>query len=216
MTPYDRLLAETASARARFLSIPLLTRALAGDVPQPLYLAFLTEAYHHVRHTCPLLSLAAAKTDDAAYRKALYAYIGQEQGHDEWILADIAAMGGDVEATSGAAPGPACQVMVGYAYYAIEWISPYALLGMVHVLEGISAELAAKAAIALRKSFGLAGDGGFSYLVSHGELDKDHTGFFRDLVNRLRAPSAGAAIIDCANIMYRLYGDIFRDLGRGA
>jgi pyrroloquinoline quinone (PQQ) biosynthesis protein C len=216
MTPHDRLLAETASARAQFLSIPLLARALAGDVPQPLYLAFLTEAYHHVRHTCPLLSLAAAKTDDAAYRKALYTYIAQEQGHEEWILADIAAMGGDVEAASGAAPGSSCGAMVRYAYYATEWISPYALLGMVHVLEGTSAELAAKAAIALRKSFGSVGDRGFSYLVSHGELDKDHTAFFRELVNRLRAPSAGAAIIDCANVMYRLYGDIFRDLERRA
>jgi hypothetical protein len=83
------------------------------------------------------------------------------------------------------------------------------------VLEGISAELAAKAAAALMNLFGSADDRGFSYLVSHGALDKDHTAFFRDLVDRLRTPST-AVVIDCANIMYRLYGDIFRDLERAA
>jgi pyrroloquinoline quinone (PQQ) biosynthesis protein C len=217
MTPHDRLLAATEAARTEFMGIPLLARALAGEVPRTLYLAFLAQAYHHVHHTCPLLSLAAAKTQDGEYRRALYAYIGEERGHENWIAADIAALGGVTEPARFTAPGTACRAMVGYAYYAIEWISPYALLGMVHVLEGTSARLASKAAAALKKSFGLADDKGFSYLLTHGDLDTDHVAFFRDLVNRLDAPSAAIEpIIDCANVIYRLYGDIFRDLERGA
>jgi pyrroloquinoline quinone (PQQ) biosynthesis protein C len=217
MTPHDRLLAETEPARTEFMGIPLLARALAGEVSRTLYLAFLEQAYHHVRHTCSLLSLAAAKTQDGEYRQALYAYIGEERGHEDWIAADIAALDGATEPARFTAPGTACRAMVGYAYYAIEWISPYALLGMIHVLEGTSARLASKAAAALKKSFGLAGDKGFSYLLTHGDLDTDHVAFFRDLVNRLDAPSAAAIepIIDCANVIYRLYGDIFRDLERG-
>ena len=62
----------------------------------------------------------------------------EERGHEKWILNDIAAMGGDAAAVSDGQPGIACQVMVGYTYYAIEWISPYAMLGSVHVLEGMS------------------------------------------------------------------------------
>lgn len=213
MTAYDQLLTETTDARTEFLGIPLLTRAVTGDVPLTLYLAFLREAYHHVRHTCPLLSLAATRTEDADYRKALHTYLNEEQGHDEWILADIDSLGGDAKATRVAVPGPACRAMIGYAYYAIDWISPYALLGMVHVLEGTSAQLAGKAADALKRSFGLSGDEGFSYLVTHGELDADHVAFFHELVNDL-APSAIRPIVDSANIMYRLYGDIFRDLER--
>jgi pyrroloquinoline quinone (PQQ) biosynthesis protein C len=216
MTPYDRLLAETEAARAEFLHVPLLARALAGDVTRSLYLAFLEQAYHHVRHTCPLLSLAAAKTPDPEYRKALYAYIDEERGHDDWIMADIAAMRGDPGPAGLAPPGPACRAMVGYAYYAIEWVSPYALLGMVHVLEGTSTQLATKAATALKASFGVTGDEGFRYLVTHGELDADHTDFFRELVNRLDAASALPPIIDCAEVVYGLYGDIFRSLERGA
>ena len=216
MTPHDRLLAATEVSRVEFLGIPLLARALAGEVPRPLYVAFLEQAYHHVRHTCPLLSLAAAKTQDGEYRQALYAYIGEERGHEDWIAADIAALGGATEPGKFTAPGTACRAMVGYAYYAIEWISPYALLGMVHVLEGTSAQLASKAAAALKTSFGLAGEEGFTYLLTHGDLDTDHVAFFRDLVNRLDGPLAVEPIIDCANVIYRLYGDIFRDLERRA
>lgn len=214
MMLHDRLLAETEAARAEFLSIPLITRALEGNVPRSLYIEFLTQAYHHVRHTCLLLSLAAAKTMDNAYRAVLFAYVREEQGHEQWILADIAALGGDIEAAAGTQPGIPCRVMVGYAYYAIEWISPYALLGMVHVLEGMSTQLAASAATALQRSFGSAKGGGFSYLASHGALDADHTKLFADLVNSLQAPFAGDVIIDCARVIYRLYGDIFRDLER--
>lgn len=214
MTAHDRLLAETEGARTEFLSIPILGRALAGDVPRPLYVDFLTQAYHHVRHTCPLLSLAAARTEDGVYCAALYTYLEEERGHDEWILADIKAIDGEDAGAMLAPPRPACRAMVGYAYYAIEWISPYALLGMVHVLEGMSTLLATRAAKALQASFGAADGGGFSYLTSHGALDVDHTGFFRDLVDRLDASVALETIIDCARMVYWLYGNIFRDLGQ--
>ncbi len=218
MTFHDRLLAETAPARADFLSIPLLERALAGNVPRglfrALYLEFLAQAFHHVRHTCPLLSLAAARTENGVYRASLYTYVEEERGHEEWILADIAAMGGDADKAKRNMARPACRAMVGYAYYAIEWISPYTLLGMVHVLEGMSTQLAAKAARAMQNSFGTEDGRGFRYLVSHGALDASHTAFFKTLVNDLRDPSAGDAVIDCANVMYSLYGNIFRDLER--
>ncbi len=212
MTLYERLLTETAAARAEFLSIPILGRALEGNVPKSVYVEFLTQAYHHVRHTCPLLSLAAARTDDSNYRASLYTYIEEERGHDEWILSDIAAMGGDVDCTRSEPARPACRAMVGYAYYAIEWISPYALLGMVHVLEGMSAQLATTAATSLKKSLNPGGAEGFLYLSSHGLLDADHTAFFKDLANSLNKIPAADVIIDCTNVMYWLYGNIFRDL----
>ncbi len=215
MSLFRRLLAETEADRAEFLAIPILGRALKGQVPRALYVEFLKQAYHHVRHTCPLLSLAAAKTEDGVYRAALYDYIAEEQGHDEWILADIDALGGDADGAKRAPARPPCRAMVAYAYYAIDWISPYAMLGMVHVLEGMSIQLALQAATALKNSLG-AGDGrGFLYLTSHGTLDADHTAFFEDLVNRLQAPSAAAAIIDGAKMTYWLYGNIFRDLEHG-
>lgn len=210
-TFYDRLVAETTPAREGFLSIPVIQRAVGGDVPRELYTDFLAQAYHHVRHTCPLLHFAAARTDDPHYRDDLLIYLKEEQGHDDWILDDIAAMNG-ANRVPLAPPSPPCRAMVGYAYYAIEWISPYAFLGMVHVLEGMSALLASRAAEALRAAFGNGDERGFRYLASHGALDVDHVAFFQDLVNRREMRANGEVIVDCANTIYWLYGNIFRDL----
>ncbi len=213
MTPFERLFQETAEQREQFLTIPLVRQAAASGGTRELYLAFLTEAYHHVKHTFPLLSLAAARTRDESYQTALFTYMNEERGHDKWILDDIRAMGGDADAVARGAGGVPCQVMVGHAYYCIEWISPYALLGMVHVLEGLSVMLAHSVAGAVQNSLGAGGAAGFSYLQSHGTLDVEHTALFRKLLDGFEDRETQDVIIGAARVMYRLYGAIFEDLG---
>ncbi|MFY9641102.1 MAG: iron-containing redox enzyme family protein [Rhodomicrobium sp.] len=213
MTPFERLYLETAEARERFLAIPLVNHALATGGTRELYVAFLCEAYHHVKHTFPLLALASAHTRDERYQAALVEYMNEERGHDLWILDDIRAMGGDADAVARGKPGTPCQVMVGYAYYSIEWVSPYALLGMVHVLEGLSVMLAEKVAGAVQRTLGAGGASGFSYLRSHGALDIEHTALFRRLIDTFEDRETQDTIIEAARVMYRLYGAIFEDLG---
>jgi len=214
MSHYEQLLRETSAQREAFLTIPIIRGALENGVDRALYLAYLGEAYHHVKHTCPLLALAVARCrkGDDPLREALLAYISEERGHDEWILDDIAALGGDVAAIRAAQGGPAVRIMVGYAYFAVEWISPYTLLGMVHVLEGISAMIALRAARSIRSRIGESRGKGFSYLESHGSLDQEHVKFFEVLVNRVEAPETRDMIVDSAKIMYRLFGAVFKDL----
>jgi pyrroloquinoline quinone (PQQ) biosynthesis protein C len=216
MTFYERLIVETGTEREHFLSVPILGRAADTGVSRETYLAFLGEAYHHVKHTCPLLNLALQNTEpgDVVYRVGLADYIAEETGHEEWILDDIGALGGDPATVRVGAPGIACRAMVGYVTYAIEHVSPYAMLGMVHVLEGISAQIAGKAAAAIARAINADMTAGFSYLVSHGELDQDHVSGFEELVNKLRNTEAENAIVETANVVYRLYGEIFRELGR--
>lgn len=213
MTSYDRLVRETAAERESFLSIPLVREALTSGGPKRLYLAFLAEAYHHVKHTFPLLALAASRTADARYQDALAQYMAEERGHENWILDDIRAMGGDAEAVRDGRPGPACRVMVAFAYHAIEHVSPYAMLGSVHVLEGMSVLLAEQLAEVLRRQFGAGENAGFSYLTSHGSLDLEHVAFFRTLMDGFDDPQVQDIVIDHAKMFYRLYGDIFRELG---
>jgi pyrroloquinoline quinone (PQQ) biosynthesis protein C len=164
-----------------------------------------------VKHTYPLLALASVHTTDEAYQDALVEYMKEERGHEKWILDDIRALGADAEAVRTGKPGPACQIMVGYTYYAIQWISPYAMLGSVHVLEGMSTVLADKAAEAIQRSLALSGGEGFSYLRSHGALDIEHVAFFKELANAL-PHSAHGIVVETSQIIYRLYGDIFREL----
>ncbi|MGO4872274.1 MAG: TenA family transcriptional regulator [Roseiarcus sp.] len=213
MSFYNRILSQTAREREQFLAIPIVQHAVSSGATRALYREFLTQAYHHVKHTFPLLALAASRTPDERYQDALFEYMREERGHEKWILDDIRAMGGDADATRNGEAAPACRIMVGYSYYAIEHVSPYALLGSVHVLEGMSVLLADRLADALQKNMlAVKSDAGFSYLRSHGSLDKSHVDFFHTLVDGIHDEATQRIVIDSARIFYRLYGDIFRDL----
>ena len=160
MSFYDRLMSETAKDREAFLAIPIVQHAIRHGASRSLYIDFLTEAYHHVKHTFPLLALAASRTTDERYQDALVEYMEEERGHEKWILDDIRTVGGDPDVVRTGTAGMPCQIMVGYAYYAIEHVSPYAFLGSVHVLEGISVLLADKLADAMKNSLGQDSDSG--------------------------------------------------------
>jgi hypothetical protein len=55
MAFYDALLAATTQERSKLMSLPLITQGAAGNISIQTYIAFLTQAYHHVKHTTPLL-----------------------------------------------------------------------------------------------------------------------------------------------------------------
>ena len=82
---------------------------------------------------------------------------------------------------------------------------------MVQVLEGTSIVAASTAADHIRENLQLPKKA-FSYLYSHGALDLEHVDFFRSLMNRIDDINDQQAIIHCANVFYKLYGDIFRSL----
>lgn len=216
MSFFQELLDQTAGERNEFISIPLISHVFANGVTRQLYGDFLEQAYHHVRFTCPLLETALKHCGehDDAYKKALQEYIREEQGHDEWILDDIRALGFDEKAVRTGQGGLSCRLMVSHAYYLIEKASPYALLGMVHVLEGMSVLFADNAAKAIAGSFGDDVPDAFSYLTSHGALDIEHVDFFENLVETIDDAETRQIIIQSAKEFYKLYGDIFRDLGK--
>lgn len=213
MSFHEQLILETAPARAGLLSAPIIQACLRGEADLPAYLAFLEQAWHHVRHTVPLLAAcrAALLPHQQWVVPALDDYIEEERGHDTWILNDIAAAGGDADAVRHGAPGMAAEVMVAYAYDTIQRRNPLGFLGMVHVLEGTSVALALAAADRIQQALGLP-DRAFTYLRSHGLLDREHTDHFALLVDAVDRESDRHAIVHGARVFYRLYGDVFRDL----
>jgi len=213
---YETLKTQTEAARRAFFSTPMLLEAAENGVEAGLYVNYLTQAYHHVRHTCPLLAAALGRcgSEDTVLREALIEYIDDEKGHERWILNDIEAIG-DQKAVQRALDNNgdrAVRMMVGYVYYAIDRISPYAMLGMVHVLEGTSVDIASLAADSIAKRLGVSPTKGFSYLTSHGAVDQSHVQFFEGLVNQIEDPQKQAIIIDTARITYHLWGQMFTDL----
>jgi len=79
------------------------------------------------------------------------------------------------------------------------------------VLEGTSVSLALMAADQIQKPLQLP-DAAFTYLRSHGMLDREHTAHFELLMNQVEDPQDQADIIHAARAFYRLYGDVFRSL----
>jgi hypothetical protein len=213
MNFHTHLLEQTAEARQGLLSTPIIQGTLRGEVSLPSYLAFLREAYHHVRHTVPLLHACRAALPERNHwlRAPLAEYVAEEDGHDQWILNDIRTCGGDPEAVRLGPPGHATEVMVAYAYDTIARRNPLGFLGMVHVLEGTSVSLALLAAERIQKALALP-DTAFSYLRSHGVLDREHTAHFEDLMGRIEDPRDQADIVHAARAFFRLYGDVFRSL----
>jgi pyrroloquinoline quinone (PQQ) biosynthesis protein C len=214
---FEQLQRRTADARAKLLALPVIQECLAGQVTRDQYLAFLGEAYHHVKHTVPLLMACGSRLPDshAWLRAAIGHYIAEETGHEEWILSDIAASGGDADAVRAGHPAPATELMVAYAYDTIARRNPIGFFGMVHVLEGTSQAIATRAAQVIQARLGLPPEA-FTYLSSHGSLDQEHVRFFAGLMDRVAAPADQDAIAHVARMMYRLYGDVFRALPRAS
>ena len=217
MSFHEQLALATASDREFLLSAPVIRRALAGEVTRELYVAFLTEAWHHVRHTVPLLMAVGARLPDrhAWLREAVLHYLEEETGHDEWILNDIARAGGDRAAAAASAPAVATEAMVAYAWDTVMRGNPVGFFGMVQVLEGTSVALALNAADRIQGALGLPVNA-FTYLRSHGELDKEHINDLAAILERLTDEADRAAVIRCARGIYWLYGHVFRGLEGGA
>lgn len=213
MNFFDQLQRETEAERKQLLSLPVIQRGARGEISLDEYVGFLSQAYHHVKHTVPLMMACGSRLTESQewLRVALAEYIEEEIGHQEWILNDIAACGADAEAVRRSKPNFSTELMVAYAYDTIARGNPLGFFGMVNVLEGTSIQLADMAAGAIQKSLNLPNKA-FSYLSSHGALDVGHVAFFQGLMNKIENPEDQRAIVHSARAIYRLYADIFREV----
>jgi hypothetical protein len=214
---YSELTHSTALARDELLSSPVIVDCLAGIVSRESYVAFLTEAYHHVKHTVPLLMACGGRLPERLewLRGGIVKYIEEEHGHEQWILNDIAACGADRGAAAKSTPSLATELMVSFGYDTIARRNPVGLFGMVYVLEGTSVAIASRAADLIQARLGLP-NRAFSYLRTHGSVDLEHIDDFERLVNRFDEPDDRAAVLHCARVVFKLYGDMFRGLPRAA
>ena len=214
---YERLQAETAADRARLLAAPVIQRALRGDVTRELYVAFLTQAYHHVRHTVPLMMAAGSRLTERQEwaREPLLHYLEEEAGHEQWILNDIAHAAGDRELAAASLPSMATEAMVAYAYDTVMRRNALGFFGMVYVLEGTSVALALEAADRIQATLQLPVHA-FSYLRSHGELDRQHVEDLARVLARIDHADDASAVIRCAKGVFWLYGEMFRMLEAAA
>lgn len=208
---FERLQHETISQRQELYAVEFIKDGVEGKLSKEDYTSYLIEAYHHVKHTTPLLMLVGSRVSDEWVRNAMAEYIEEELGHQEWILNDIKHCGRDPEIVRNSRPKLATELMVSYAYDSVMRINPMSFFGMVFVLEGTSVNIATKAAESLMTGLKLDKKC-FSYLLSHGSLDQKHICFFEELVNKITNKEDQDAIIHMAQVMFVLFANVFKSI----
>ena len=213
MSFYQCLQDATSTERQALVNAEIINRSLQGDIDLQDYVNFLQQAYHHVKHTVPLLMAVGARLPEEKewLRTAVAHYIEEEVGHQEWILNDIAACGYDKETVRHSKPNFATELMVSYAYDLVNRVNPIGFFGMVLVLEGTSVSLADLAANRIRDVLQLP-ERAFSYLRSHGSIDQSHIKYLEDIINRFENPDEQALVSHAAKTFYQLYKGIFDSL----
>jgi pyrroloquinoline quinone (PQQ) biosynthesis protein C len=211
---YRELIRLTGKDREALLQSPVIVDCLNGQVSVETYVAFLTQAYHHVRHTVPLLMACGARLPDRLdwLRSAIVEYIDEEHGHEQWILNDLAACGADAAAVAASPPALPTELMVSYAYDTVQRRNPV-VSSVWFTCRASERAIATRAAEIIRHELGLPG-AAFSYLRSHGSVDQKHIGDYERIVNRLDDEQDRLAVLHAARVFFRLYGDIFRELPR--
>jgi pyrroloquinoline quinone (PQQ) biosynthesis protein C len=180
------------------------------------YRAFLHDLYHVVWHFCPLMAAAAGHCSDRFrdVRYELYERIQEEKGHEQWVLEDIEALGGDVASVRSGAPSAPVQAMIGFNYYAVERVHPCSVLGMLYMLEVVSSVYGGRVSDSIARALGRDVDaGGFKFLSSHATMDQDHMASLNRLVKTIADPEAQQAIINSTRVNFVQFAQMFGDNG---
>jgi pyrroloquinoline quinone (PQQ) biosynthesis protein C len=210
---FEQIEAHSAADRQRLEQAPAVARCLVGKIEMQTYQVFLIEAYHHVKHTVPLLMACGSRLPERLewLREAIVHYIEEEVGHQEWILNDLQVLGVDKQQVRQGKPSIATELMVSYAYDSIARGNPVSLFGMVYTLEKTSSTIATHAAEQIATALDLPSEA-MSYMVSHGSLDVAHMQHFEKLMNRLEDAADRAAVLHAVSVFYPLYTRIFTEL----
>jgi pyrroloquinoline quinone (PQQ) biosynthesis protein C len=208
MSYFMELVEATDKDRRTFEGMPKVQRMSSHGLSLPEYLDFLHDLYHIVWHFCPIMATAAGRCSDEfrQVRLALYDDIREEQGHDEWVLEDIEALGGDVLAAQAEPPCVPVQAMIAYNYYASERVHPCAVLGMIYMLEVVSSVYGGPVATSIAKAIGISEDKGFKFLTSHASMDVHHMAKLQELLKTVKDKPAQTAIINAAKANFYLFG----------
>ena len=210
-------LVETTDANRRDLeSVPRVHSMIHHGLKLGEYRALLRDLYHVVWHFCPLMAAAAGRCSDRFndVRFELYERIQEEKGHEQWVLEDIEAMGGDVASVRSGAPSAPVQAMIGFNYYAVERVHPCSVLGMLYMLEVVSSVYGGRVSDAIARALGRDVDaGGFKFLSSHATMDQDHMASLNRLVKTIADPDAQQAIINSTRVNFVQFAQMFGDNG---
>ena len=206
--------ADTCASGCAFLAVPQVQAGLAGTISREAYIAYLTQAYHHVRHTVPLMQAAraalarSARTGRGARR--IYRRGNRARGMDpaRYRRGRRRRRGG----ARAARPHPATQAMVDHAYAphprtAIRW--PSSAWSMCSRASAWRWRQRGAGAVAER--LGLPPRGLHLSHLARRARPVAHA-FFAKLVNGFERAEDRAAVRRMAREMFALFGAMFASI----
>lgn len=210
-------LIETTDANRRELEmIPKMHSMIHHGLTLAEYQAFLHDLYHIVWHFCPIMAVSAARCGDRFenVRYELYERIGEEKGHEAWVLEDIEAVGGDVAGAKSNPPSAPAQAMIAFNYYGAERVHPCSVLGMLYMLEVVASVYAGRVSDSIAHAIGRDVEGGgFKFLSSHSTMDVEHVAKLNVLLKTVEDPAAQNAIINSTRVNFYQFGRMFSEGG---
>lgn len=169
----------------------------------PIYREYLFYQHCSIRASVPLMEAAVARclmlADPVA--RALVPYLDQhiaeEQGHDVWVLEDLAELGVSADGVLARVPPASIAAMVGAQYYWIHHAHPVALLGYLWVLESTPPDAAHLARRAEEEGLPLAA---FRTLLRHADADPLHGRDLEALLDALPLDASQRALVGVSMI----------------
>jgi pyrroloquinoline quinone (PQQ) biosynthesis protein C len=216
MSFFITLIEDSDANRRALEDVPRVHAMIHHGLKLEEYRAFLHDLYHVVWHFCPVMAASAARCGDELrqVRYQLYENIEGEKGHEEWVIEDVIAMGGDVGQVRTAPPSAPVQAMIGFNYGSVEHQHPCAVLGMLYSLEVISSVYGGRVSDSIARAIGRdVNGGGFKFLSSHATMDLDHMAKLNRLVKTIDDPRAQTAILDATRVNFYLFAQMFRENG---
>lgn len=211
----NNLLADiTDRHRHKMEALPQLQAMLGGTYSKAAYVEFLVQLYPIVSNFCPLMAAAAGCCADryTTLRQFLYQHIEHEKGHEAMVINDLEQLGCQYSDLPNIHSGPAARAMLAYNYHVIDRVDPHYVIGMVYVLELMSAGYASKVAQSISRAIDQPITRGFSFLDSHGTLDDDHIANVSELIQSLESKDLVEKIVDSVDMNFYLLRQLISDL----
>lgn len=195
---FAELVTRTDEARRDFELNPVVLEAVGNGMSIARYRHLLLELYHVVWHFNPVCAAAASRIPDTErqVRYYLYEHMHEESGHEDWVMADLDAVGVPESDVRSHQPSLHTLALTGYNYWAADRRHPCSVLGMMYALEVIASVYGGTFAAAIRESLLLEGDRGVTFIGSHATMDAEHMASLRTVLNTITDDGAKEAVIE--------------------
>jgi thiaminase len=189
---------------------PTIQAMLSGSLTREAYIRWLQQSYHYVRWTSIWLHQAARRSTNSTIREALAVKAGEESGHEQWILHDLANLGVQTPVPDSWPICPGVAAYIAWLRFEVEDGQPEAILGAAYVLERLSEHYAGRAAKRMTRA-GFRSDV-LLFMAAHGEADVGHIFELTTLLHQIDDEEVARSIVLAASMTAKAYLNLLKSM----